>query len=306
MSNPSGLINVGNSCYLSSVLQLLASADDLLTEHFEYAGNVGRELASVLKEINFSGKRVVNPGRFIRSFAVGGLSPEQQDAHEFLLVLLNLKQVELINKSKRVAGFNDFEKDRVPDDFKLFRTRNVFTGIILNKIICLPCASKRKLRHISSLRVEPFSCLTLTLDDEDGTVNETLYRQFCAPERIGDYINYNLGGNRCGVGAVNQRTPLILPRLLFLHLSLLTSSQSLLKSSDQLITQLELSGPGYRFKLLAVIVHYGSTGNSGHFACYRRDLKGKRWLECNDSRVKVVNEEIVLNQRPYILLYEYQ
>lgn len=294
---PSGLQNVGNSCYLSSVLQLLASSKDILIRHFERAkiGRIGQELAILLDEINNSGKRVIDPENFIKSFAIGGLSTEQQDAHEFLLKLLSLSVED--EKFNKIEGFENVNgKSKLPDDYKVFNCKNPFTGAILNELICLPCASKyRKLRrHISSIQIEPFSCLTIS-QFESLTVNELLYRQLCVPERINDYNNEG-----CGLGVINQKSPLILPELLFLHISFLTISFT--KSSQQTSIQLELSGPGYRYKLLAVIVHYGSNGHSGHFVCYRR-LGKRKWVECNDAKVNVISEQEVLRKSAYILLY---
>ena len=104
------------------------------------------------------------------------------------------------------------------------------------------------------------------------------------------------------MGAVNQKHPLIFPALLFLHVALITS-ESFLKDDDQVIeTELNLAGPGYRYKLISFIVHYGRTGLAGHFICYRRH--GGGWIECNDENVRIISEEVVINERAYLLLYE--
>ena len=257
-----------------------------------------------MAEINDkSGKRsVINPERFIRSFACGGLSTEQQDAHEFLLSLLNLNFRHISEGvGTAFSGLCSLERERnVPSHYKCFGTRNKFTGILLNELICLPCASKRRPRHISSLKPEPFSCLTFI--PSGIPTSDAVYRHFCVPERINDYINYGIDGiSCCGRGVVNQKTPLILPQLLFLHISLLGQSTSSSKSSMEL--QLELSGPGYRYKLISMIVHFGSTGKSGHFVCYRRHYK-RKWIECNDSQIKIVKESDMMKEAPYLLLYE--
>lgn len=303
---PAGIVNVGNSCYLSSVVQLLA-ADDSFIEHFKAEeggrGGSGRieianELSSLLKDINFSGKSVVNPEKFIQSFTQGSfLSTQQQDAHEFLLALLNLKQP----KRRKLEDFglkslDDFETEKQKSkEFKLIKPRDCFTGVQLNELICVPCATVKRLKHTSSLKIETFSCLTVPSNEP---LNEAVNRQLFSVERIDDYLN--CGG--CGLGAINQKRTLHLPPFLFLNVSLLTSSALSKSFNSSTRLQLKLKVQNSVYRLIAMIVHFGSTGHSGHFVCYRRGRKGQ-WIECNDARIRIVKEEAVRCQMPYILLY---
>lgn len=296
-SKPSGLINVGNSCYLSSVLQFLASAGELLINHFRGCDNpIASALFEILESINKGEVRRIVPIAFIKSFAGTsmGLSPEQQDAHEFLLALLNMKYKERKRTDSISLGYKSTDKS-------IMSVSDPFTGVLMNELICLPCATKKKLRHISSLRIEPFSCITLT--PMNVKIYEAVYKHLCAPEKFSDYCNYKneRRSESCGLGAVNQKRPLIFPQLLFLHVSFLTES-TLQKSQEIIETEIELSGPGYLYKLVSIIVHYGQNGLGGHFICYRR--YGKKWIECNDEIVKIVSEDDVISQRAYILLYE--
>ena len=296
-SLPSGLVNVGNSCYLSSVLQLLASANDLLIGHFRKCDSeIASTLSELLETINRGEQRKLRPIKFIKSFTGSaiGLSPEQQDAHEFLLALLNMKI------SKKSPDSLDLHGHPEPSKKSILNVSSPFTGVVMNELICLPCAGQRKPRHISSVRIEPFSCITIP-PSSASKISEAVYKHFCTPERYSDYCNYRDGG-KCGMGAVNQKHPLIFPALLFLHVALITS-ESFLKDDDQVIeTELNLAGPGYRYKLISFIVHYGRTGMAGHFICYRRH--GGGWIECNDENVRIISEEVVINERAYLLLYE--
>ena len=56
------------------------------------------------------------------------------------------------------------------------------------------------------------------------------------------------------------------------------------------------------YDLVGMIVHQGQTCASGHYLAYvKRDGD---WFRCNDSAVEKVEEDIVLNQQAYILMYE--
>ena len=296
---PAGIINVGNSCYMASVLQLLASAGEPLINHFRELDNkVASTLSELLEKINSGEGSKVRPVEFIKSFSgtLMGLSPDQQDAHEFLLALLNMK---CLRNSKFITSSINLDINRSISR-SLFNVRNPFTGVLMNELICLPCASKRKPRHISSLRIEPFSCVTLIPDSSNSSISEAVYRHFCAPEKYSDYCNYK-DEVKCGLGAVNQKHPLIFPQLLFLHVSQMTGN-SLMKTDQILRTEIELAGPGYRYKLNSVIVHIGNSAVHGHFICYRR--REDVWIECNDENIKIVSEDTILCQRAYILLYQ--
>ncbi len=59
------------------------------------------------------------------------------------------------------------------------------------------------------------------------------------------------------------------------------------------------------FELKSVIVHYGSTYNSGHYVAYVK--KGSQWYLCNDSTVTQVSDDDVkedIGKNGYVFFYE--
>ncbi|XP_040944272.1 uncharacterized protein [Gossypium hirsutum] len=60
-----------------------------------------------------------------------------------------------------------------------------------------------------------------------------------------------------------------------------------------------------RYQLFAVAKHSGFRPTSGHYVCYIRSSPNM-WHKMNDSRVTCVEEEAVLSQEAYILLYAKQ
>ena len=87
-----GLSNLGNTCYLNSGVQMLASLDRLpLDDAPQEESNLRNELISVLERLQRG--ETVNPAAFKQ--AVDARSPlfvgyRQQDSHEFLATLVDL------------------------------------------------------------------------------------------------------------------------------------------------------------------------------------------------------------------------
>ncbi len=307
---PGGLVNIGNSCYLNSTIQLLAAASEKIESFFaRKKSKIGQELISLISRVNDG--ETVRPIEFISSFASSAVfSSEQQDSHEFLLALLNLSDHEaaVSNHSQlglKVLGqpthkfLTAYQVSSFAEEVKAtFSTENPFSGALMSEFVCMQCAVRKRQRNISSIRIEPFTCTSIISDKKD--LNEAVYEHLCIPERLSDYQNDDCRDK----GAVRQKRPLLFPELLLLHLPQLAGLSGW-KDTENIprLQSDELSGPGYRYRLQAIIVHLGSHGSSGHFVCYRR-LGPEQWILCNDAKVQQVSFETVLSQIPYILLFE--
>ncbi|XP_041424626.1 ubiquitin carboxyl-terminal hydrolase 42-like [Xenopus laevis] len=64
----------------------------------------------------------------------------------------------------------------------------------------------------------------------------------------------------------------------------------------------EPNGTPILYNLYAVLVHAGTTCNSGHYFCYVKGPNGN-WYKMNDNSVTSVDIKIVLKQEAYLLFY---
>lgn len=64
----------------------------------------------------------------------------------------------------------------------------------------------------------------------------------------------------------------------------------------------ESKGDPINYKLFAVLVHLGSTSNSGHYFCYVRN-SNQNWYLMDDARVSSTSLNQVLDQQAYMLFY---
>ena len=59
------------------------------------------------------------------------------------------------------------------------------------------------------------------------------------------------------------------------------------------------------YDLYGVIIHVGSSTNSGHYYAYCKNMGSDTWFECNDSHIsRMKNESSVLNREAYLLFYQ--
>ncbi|OLP99200.1 Ubiquitin carboxyl-terminal hydrolase 27 [Symbiodinium microadriaticum] len=153
---PKGLANLGNTCYLGSILQCLAQTQTFTSELADHEGRLGRighELNSVLAQLRDMGHDQPSVAAILGELA-GRYSwyqgKSQQDAHELLRTLLGALADEL----------------EAPEDQQSLQqvVQRSFRGQICEAILCWSC------RRIS-LRCEEFLDLSLDIaagDDDPG------------------------------------------------------------------------------------------------------------------------------------------
>ena len=58
------------------------------------------------------------------------------------------------------------------------------------------------------------------------------------------------------------------------------------------------------YDLYGVVIHSGSSTNSGHYYSYCKNMTTEKWYECNDSHIGGISSEAgVLNKEAYLLFY---
>ncbi|XP_062416970.1 ubiquitin carboxyl-terminal hydrolase 2a isoform X3 [Pungitius pungitius] len=328
-----GLKNLGNTCFMNSILQCLSNTPGLRdyclhNAHRRDLNNKSRtntalmeEFAKLLQTVwTSSSSDAVSPSEFktqIQRYAPRFVGYNQQDAQEFLRFLLDGLHNEVNRVSVRPRGGAE-DLDHLPDEEKgkkmwskyLEREDSkivdVFVGQLKSSLTCSHCG-------FCSTVFDPFWDLSLPItkkgcgevslmdcmrlftkeDVLDGDEKPTCYR--CKARR------------RCTKKFTIQK----FPKILVLHLKRFSEARRTSKLStfvnfpmkDLDLREFASQHSNAVYNLYAVSNHSGTT-MGGHYTAYCRNPTSGEWNTFNDSRVTPMSSSQVRSSDAYVLFYE--
>lgn len=231
----------------------------------------------LISYLNSPATSVVDPRPFLAKLFGSStfFGQQQQDAHEFLVVLL--------------ARIGSTRQDRV-DAVLDFNRLSPFQGVLSERIICKNC------RSVTSQKLSLFSVLSLDPNVSVAAAISSL-RTRLEP----------LDGYQCRCGVLNQccKSSEILrwPRVLLIHINRIRIESYGRPYKDNSAVRVDevLENNGRKYRLCSYCVHGGEI-NSGHYVAYRRSSpKTFQYISDSDSRLVSINN---LSDQPYLLLYE--
>ncbi|ETV91675.1 hypothetical protein H310_13752 [Aphanomyces invadans] len=317
-----GLMNLGNTCYLNSVLQCLvyspAFAQYLIpratnqpaTKHITpHAGgspfHAEKAMARFLSLMHSpTAPRVMQPRDIVvnlKQIAKGFRIGRQEDSHEFFRHLMDA----LHKASLRQAGLTD--KSPLANSTLV---HSVFGGTLRSHVQCAKC------KYVSE-RVEPFLDLSLEVSSGISSISAAL-AHFTAVETLDAANAWKCSGCSQRSKASKGLNVHDIPNALVLHLKRFDAFHGKLKKHIEFSETLNLNNGGAKggrilskpheyatYALTAVLVHAGSSPDCGHYYAFVKSPAGT-WHEMNDETVRVVNIHTVLQQRAYMLFYSRQ
>ncbi|XP_063799588.1 ubiquitin carboxyl-terminal hydrolase 2 isoform X2 [Pseudophryne corroboree] len=329
-----GLRNLGNTCFMNSILQCLSNSKDLrdycLQNSYQRDLNakacstaIMKEFAHLLQAIwTSSANEVVSPSEFktqIQRYAPRFMGYNQQDAQEFLRFLLDGLHNE-VNRVTVRSKYSHQDLDHLIDTekgkqmWKRYLEREdsriveLFVGQLKSSLTCTECG-------YCSTVFDPFWDLSLPIakkcipevslmdcirlftkeDVLEGDEKPTCCR--CKARR------------RCTKKFTIQR----FPKILVLHLK--RFSEARIRSSKLStfvnfpLKDLDLRefssepSPHATYNLYAVSNHSGTT-MGGHYTAYCKNPSNGEWYTFNDSRVTAMSSSQVKSSDAYVLFYE--
>ncbi|KAI3702716.1 hypothetical protein L6452_28466 [Arctium lappa] len=318
---PLGFRNLGNTCYLNSVLQCLTYTPPLANFCLQLQHTAFCDATVQLEKKSGCAfclleKRIVRslsidltldtPGKIIgglKIFAEHFRFGRQEDAHEFLRYVIDachttcLGSKKLQQQGHRIltnGGGNSYGGSTV--------VKEIFGGALQSQVKCLACGNEsNKVDEIMDISIDVYNSSSL----KDALQN------FFQPEILDGDNKYKCDNCRKLVAARKQMSMLQAPNILVIQLKRFEGIFG--GKIDKPITLEEVLGlssfmcpasqdPHPEYKLFATIVHSGLSPDSGHYYAYIKDAIG-RWYCCNDSYVSLSTLQEVLSEKVYILFF---
>ncbi|XP_045678668.1 ubiquitin carboxyl-terminal hydrolase 8 isoform X4 [Phyllostomus hastatus] len=329
-----GLRNLGNTCYMNSILQCLCNAPHL-ADYFNrncyqddinrsnllgHKGEVAEEFGIIMKALWTGQYRYISPKDF--KTTIGKINDQfagysQQDSQELLLFLMDGLHEDL-NKADNRKRHKEENNDHL-DDFKAaeyawqkHKQLNesiivaLFQGQFKSTVQCLTC-------HKKSRTFEAFMYLSLPLASTSKCTLQDCLRLFSKEEKLTDNNRFYCSHCRARRDSLKKIEIWKLPPVLLVHLKRFSYDgrwkQKLQTSVDFPLENLDLSqyviGPKNNLKkynLFSVSNHYGGL-DGGHYTAYCKNAARQRWFKFDDHEVSDISVSSVKSSAAYILFY---
>ncbi|PKU82820.1 ubiquitin carboxyl-terminal hydrolase 23 [Dendrobium catenatum] len=301
-----GLENLGNTCYLNSVLQCLT-----YTEPFAAYLQSGKHKSTcraagfcamcalqnhVMDALQSTGK-ILRPFHLVRNLRCISRSfrnSRQEDAHEYMVNLL-----ESMHKCCLPSGV----QSESPSAYEKSLVHKIFGGQLRSQVKCMQCS-------YCSNKFDPFLDLSLEIVRVDSL--RKAFAHFTATEQLdGGERQYQCQRCKEKVQALKQLTIHKAPYVLAIHLKRFGSSIHGQKINKKVEFEPTLDVKPFvsgvhdgelKYTLYGVLVHAGWSTHSGHYFCYVRTSAGL-WYSLDDNHVSQVSEKTVLSREAYMLFY---
>lgn len=306
-----GIANVGNTCYLNSMIQILSHTPNLnnvltIPRDNEYAAEkvFTNEWCQLRKMLWGDQPGILVPNRFIahlQHISRHKSNPlfsnfQQNDVHEFLLFILETFHLSISRKMPDNIRNNNPDitnayKDSYSEIIAMFYGIHVsyirdMNGEILSKIY------------------EPFSTISIPVSNTPSTIYDCM-KNYYAPTSLSGDNSYLHPKTNEKVNATKHLTISTPPNILVIHLNRWNYNGKKLDTmidSDLTIdlSNLIIGENTYKYKLYGICNHVGNS-NGGHYTSNIR--RGEAWYNFNDTTIRRINTQDIVSKNAYCFFY---
>ncbi|CAF1085313.1 unnamed protein product [Adineta ricciae] len=339
-----GLQNLGNTCFMNSVLQCLSNTKPLLLYCLEenlddqlntsttsvMKGVLMKEYASLIRKMWLSSDKrsIVSPSSFkntIGKFAPRFTGYSEQDSQEFLRYLLQglSEDVNRVRIKPAAITVDEKQEERMREidrakaswqrclKYENSRLVDIFAGQLKSTLECSFC-------QYQSITFDMFWDLSIPLPrDKSSTSLQECFQLFMNKEELDGDEKPMCAKCKQKRRCTKQLSIQKCPEILVLHLKRFSQSFGRGKLNNLVkfpIENLRLNefisesaeGPPPIYNLFGISNHSGSL-YTGHYVAECKHPFTHEWHEFNDSNVHTINdEESIISSNAYVLFYERQ
>jgi len=329
-----GLRNIGNTCFMNSVIQCLSNTK-LLTNYLlsdehvreinstssSMKGSLVKAFATVIKGLWKVNGRVVDPSSLkgaIQRFAPRFSGYNQEDSQEFLRYLLEGLHEDVNRVATRPAPI-DTEIDsslsvceQAMEAWKRYIRRDdshlvdLFVGQLKSTLRCTHC-------NHESVTFEPFWDLSLGIPARTGDVSlNECFDAFTKEETLDGDEMPTCESCKTRRKSTKRYSLYRLPKILVVHLKRFSPTERFRQKLSSTVT-FPLTGlslarytdsvTSSSYNCYAISNHSG-TLYSGHYTAYAKHPHNGHWQLFNDSKVSKCSSSNVISNEAYLLFFE--
>lgn len=325
----SGLVNVGNTCFINASLQCLANTPPLVqwllcnSHHsccrvklekqfclFCEAERIVKTIHSKNSNSSFSSSvGAANPNiiaRRIKDISTTFKMGRQEDASEFLICLIDKivdASLRSLQPPERLRPSSGTSYEQLCHSQTIFH--DLFGLVLRSRVVCSRC------HHTSDTFEVQYTWIVGVRNQND--VRQSL-QQFVCNETLSGENLYRCIKCKQLVQAVKRYTLHKASKILLINLKRFEFGKNSHKLShlvrypehlnvSQYMSEESLNDQTFNYRLYAVLVHVGSSMHSGHYFSYVRS-PNNRWYKADDTTMTPCDLNQVLQQHgAYILCY---
>lgn len=329
-----GLRNIGNTCFMNSVIQCLSNTKPLMNYlvHDDYSreintssssmkGSLVKAFATVIKGLWKVNGRVVDPSSLkgaIQRFAPRFSGYNQEDSQEFLRYLLEGLHEDVNRVTTRPAPINTeidtslSVSEQAIESWKRYIRRDdshlvdLFVGQLKSTLQCTHC-------NHESVTFEPFWDLSLGIPSRAGEVSLLeCFDTFTKEETLDGDEMPSCEACKTRRKSTKRYTLYRLPKILVVHLKRFSPTERFRQKLSSVVS-FPLSGLSLSrytdsvtcssYNCYAISNHSG-TLSSGHYTAYAKHPNSGQWHLYNDTRVSKCSSSSVITNEAYLLFFE--
>ena len=329
-----GLVNLGETCYMNTGLQNLIHCIPFIRQLFsvlnEFNGLTEQKIItfsfinlciSLIRNEKYNNKFYINsydPSNFRKNFCKnhkGYSNHEQHDSLEFLRILLDdiskeLNQTKIICDYKELTTEGKSKKEQNYDynNFYLCRENSIIVKIFYSQIMNIFTCECGDISYSFEKILDIPLLFPKEIIDGEINLNDLLYIYFS-----GEKISWSLPCHKCGQKNVDRDKKIklsILPEVIIFSLQRFNPITGVkinkLIKFEEIIDLKPFCDNDFfngeintKYKLFGISNHSG-TINFGHYYSYTK--VGEKWFEFNDSFVKPINLSL-MSRASYFFFY---